>query len=623
MWAVVTVVSDAAKQHFDEAQALRQAGQLCAALTRFDDVAEQAPDWWRTYKEASTLLRQMGLPIMAAARLRAARERGLHHDELRIEQAYVYAANGDARAAAREFSAMAGRWPTRAPLWLGACEQWRRSRHYQRAIAAARAGAACQSVPHVSQRLKEEHALCLLAIGQHLEEASALLASVVSDTGQLNAMFHAVAIPCARGRFRKAHVLLSRLAPHIPAGQALQFSRLCRAVDRTQRLVKSVGTLERPSERLRVAPVFAREERPLEELTRHADSSTGAITRYFVLDATLPEQHSPDLPPAIANCVARDLEWVRSDGLVRPTERAFCLYDVRGAFVFNYAGRETRIAVLTTEGGFIDELVESEAVVRLSRLATLPATNQVASSDTVFVLPSPAGSWDNHFLAMTRVLPALSLYSELKLTCPIVAPGPLSDSRRALVAAAGIAPSTEFLTPSDVADVTFRRALCPGQALGQRTVTWLRQAGRALEQPDARADGRVLYISRRGQPHRALVNEQALEEALVERFNASCVQMESLSLRDQASAIRRATVVVSPHGAGLANIAFAEPGLWVLEMLSSEYRRLTFRRLSTVCGHRYVPVVGQPEGKDLSWMVDIDKVVQVVGRILDAARRSH
>ncbi len=76
---------------------------------------------------------------------------------------------------------------------------------------------------------------------------------------------------------------------------------------------------------------------------------------------------------------------------------------------------------------------------------------------------------------------------------------------------------------------------------------------------------RRLYVSRRGHPMRVMVNEAALEAALVRR-GFHIVRPECMSVADQIGLFAEADVIVGPSGAGLTNAVFAAPGCKVVEI---------------------------------------------------------
>jgi capsular polysaccharide biosynthesis protein len=96
---------------------------------------------------------------------------------------------------------------------------------------------------------------------------------------------------------------------------------------------------------------------------------------------------------------------------------------------------------------------------------------------------------------------------------------------------------------------------------------------------------KYLYISR-SRSARSLFNEAELEGYL-EKRGFRIVHLEDLPFEQQVDLMSHARVVVGPHGAGLANIAFMKPGGKVFEITSGEWLSPAFRRISAASGHDY------------------------------------
>ncbi len=97
-----------------------------------------------------------------------------------------------------------------------------------------------------------------------------------------------------------------------------------------------------------------------------------------------------------------------------------------------------------------------------------------------------------------------------------------------------------------------------------------------------------LYVSR-GKSRRPLANEDELE-ALLASAGFAIVHLEELPWIDQITLFQNARVIVGPHGAGLANLVFANPGSKVVELTVGYMFNRCFEWISTVAGHRYFPV---------------------------------
>ncbi|NER35629.1 MAG: DUF563 domain-containing protein [Oscillatoria sp. SIO1A7] len=79
-----------------------------------------------------------------------------------------------------------------------------------------------------------------------------------------------------------------------------------------------------------------------------------------------------------------------------------------------------------------------------------------------------------------------------------------------------------------------------------------------------------IYINRQQASHRRVINEtEAI--ALLEQFGFVSVSLESLSVLEQVELLANARFVVAPHGGGLTNLVFCQPGTKVIEIFSHRY----------------------------------------------------
>ena len=123
----------------------------------------------------------------------------------------------------------------------------------------------------------------------------------------------------------------------------------------------------------------------------------------------------------------------------------------------------------------------------------------------------------------------------------------------------------------------------------------------------------------RQRPTRAIHNLREVQEFLAP-YDFETVYLQGMSVVDQILLFQRAEFVVSPHGAGLANLLFCEPGTKVIEFMPAADIRPSFwlisEKLNLVHGWQCCGTVGAP-GVDASMVVDIGKL-QALYRIVDA-----
>lgn len=127
----------------------------------------------------------------------------------------------------------------------------------------------------------------------------------------------------------------------------------------------------------------------------------------------------------------------------------------------------------------------------------------------------------------------------------------------------GIAPSA--ITPVEGLDFYQAKNLfVPIAPYGpsEQTVQYLQQLLVRPAEPQfpTEFNGARLYISRRSATSRRLLNEEALLKRL-EPLGFRVVETEALTLLQQIALFRQAEVIVTVHGAALANLAFCRPGM--------------------------------------------------------------
>lgn len=108
---------------------------------------------------------------------------------------------------------------------------------------------------------------------------------------------------------------------------------------------------------------------------------------------------------------------------------------------------------------------------------------------------------------------------------------------------------------------------------------------------------RRLYIDRRGSGARPLRNEAAVVSAL-ERLGFQPVRLERVGFDGQMQLMAEAAIVVAPHGAGLANLVFAEATTRVIELMPDRLSSWCYRVLCASLGLPYEAVMASsaPDG---------------------------
>ncbi len=136
--------------------------------------------------------------------------------------------------------------------------------------------------------------------------------------------------------------------------------------------------------------------------------------------------------------------------------------------------------------------------------------------------------------------------------------------------------------------------------------------------PVRRTPRERIYVARTDAPVRRMRNEHQLIESLRAR-GFRIVAPGSLAFAEQAALFRHASFVVGPHGAGLSNIVFCEPGTLVYELVPALYRNSCFTVLADQGGLRYWADMFESEGAGTGftgeWDVDVASVLRRIDDI--------
>jgi len=191
--------------------------------------------------------------------------------------------------------------------------------------------------------------------------------------------------------------------------------------------------------------------------------------------------------------------------------------------------------------------------------------------------------------------------------------------QRRVLAMLGI-PESQWIQPHGRLHLTADHLLWvsqPGETLLRHFVRMLEPAIQATVDPTQR---RLLYISRRKATHRRLVNERALEEEL-EKLGFEMHYFEDIPFERQAALMREASLIVTVHGAALANAMFARPGTPIVEIYPQRRSHMElFPHWSRLYGFHHHVVMASCSKFRQRLTVPIHDVVEAIHAALGHAR---
>lgn len=139
-----------------------------------------------------------------------------------------------------------------------------------------------------------------------------------------------------------------------------------------------------------------------------------------------------------------------------------------------------------------------------------------------------------------------------------------------------------------------------------------------LDLPQTKETTRKIYISRKEAGKRRVENESELVPILQEH-GFEILQMEKLSFREQRELMRQNKVLLSIHGAGLANLIFMPEGSKVIELHPDVERyNSCFYHLAAALNREYYysfEKADHPNPQEANITIDLDKLENLLKTI--------
>ncbi len=104
-----------------------------------------------------------------------------------------------------------------------------------------------------------------------------------------------------------------------------------------------------------------------------------------------------------------------------------------------------------------------------------------------------------------------------------------------------------------------------------------------------------LYLSRNQSGNRRLINEVEVINFL-QKYDFEVVNLELLTIAQQAQILSQAQIVISPHGSGLSNIVFCQVKTIIIEIFSPHYVYPCYWLISNLMNLDYYYLMGEVIG---------------------------
>lgn len=150
---------------------------------------------------------------------------------------------------------------------------------------------------------------------------------------------------------------------------------------------------------------------------------------------------------------------------------------------------------------------------------------------------------------------------------------------------------------------------------------WAMEYVNALVGDTGRNEGERVYISRSDARLRKILNEDELITGL-SSLGFKVVSFTGMTVSDQASIMRRARLIVAPHGAGLTNILFSPDHVDVVELHARDYYCSSFWWISSRKGNRHAVLCSQSDKNNRPLpnqgiQVDVDRLINYLKSVIN------
>lgn len=228
--------------------------------------------------------------------------------------------------------------------------------------------------------------------------------------------------------------------------------------------------------------------------------------------------------------------------------------------------------------------------------------------------------WANYYHWTLECLPKLlgvETYAERTGVSPtVLVPPELSSWMRESLDLVASNIKTEPLQPGTTCVDQF---VVPSYPSPSRTECFWLQA-RAHEQAeisdmDASQYPSRIYVSRQNANVRRVATQDEMFEVL-DQFDIQPYALETLSVREQVRLFSNADLIVSPHGAGLANLVYAQSPT-VVELFGYK-QKTTYHRLANLLGFEYHAMFCDHRRKDI--VVPISEFEELIKSVIQGTQ---
>ncbi|HFC8517395.1 TPA: DUF563 domain-containing protein [Neisseria weaveri] len=141
----------------------------------------------------------------------------------------------------------------------------------------------------------------------------------------------------------------------------------------------------------------------------------------------------------------------------------------------------------------------------------------------------------------------------------------------------------------------------------------------------AKTSHKRIYVSRNKATFRKTLNEYVLEEELQKR-GFVIIDPGVFSKSDQVKLFKDAEIIVGPHGMGIANSAFSQNLKLILEIMNTDYNRVSYFRTAQLRNATYAAYYVEPTHSNYrnnqtlagDIIIDKNKFLEFLDKVMDS-----
>jgi hypothetical protein len=304
---------------------------------------------------------------------------------------------------------------------------------------------------------------------------------------------------------------------------------------------------------------------------------------------------------------------VLSEGIPEPSDYVVRLRNGRVLFDYGVVSTDQGMLLSDLTAGFGGKVNDHSALRRLS----LPIRKRFKGKLAVLT----SGSHQRYYHWLFDIVPRFDILMRSGVGYDGILINNELPFQRQTISTLGINPSLVISPNCEshfIADELVIPSL-PGSGMkpSATTIQLLRKT--FLSSSKRQENGRRIYITRADADTRRVCNELELQACLIS-LGFEVHQLSTLDMTKQVELFASASVIISPHGAGLANIIFCNPECLLMELMPESYVVDCFKVIAEKVGLVYQRVMCKPvnPGDGLHDMiVELNQLYTILGDLLN------